>query len=86
MDIDPLIQLQMVQDRFIDGQAECALRRHVDSLGPDTPMADIVDCCRVWESHIEVASSRPMGTDRHSPRTVCQVTEDEPVTSWVDGD
>ena len=26
--IDPLIQLQMVRDRFIDGQTECALRRH----------------------------------------------------------
>ena len=44
IDIDPLIQLQMVRDRFIDGQAECALHRHLDSLGPDTPMADIVDC------------------------------------------
>ena len=77
VDIDPLIQLQMVRDCFIDGQAECALRRHLDSLGPDTPMADIVDCCRVWESHIELVSSRQMGTDRHSPRAVCQVTEDE---------
>ena len=76
MDIDPLIQLRMVRDRFIDGQAECTLRRHLDSLGPDTPMADIVDCCRVWESHIEVASSRQMGTNRHSPRAVCQVTGD----------
>ena len=76
MDIDPLIQLQMVRDRFIDGQAECALRRHLYSLGPDTPMADIVDCCRVWESHIEVVSSQQMGTDRHSPRAVCQVMED----------
>ena len=47
VDIDPLIQLQMVRDRFIDGQPEGALRRHLDSLGPDTPMADIVDCCRV---------------------------------------
>ena len=80
MDIDPLIQLQMVRDRFIDGQVECALRRHLDSLGPDTPMADIVDCCRVWESHIEVASSRQMGTDRHSPHAVCQET------GWVAGD
>ena len=34
VDIDPLIQLQMVRDRFIDGQAQCALRRHLDSLGP----------------------------------------------------
>ena len=31
IDIDPLIQLQMARDRFIDGQAECALRRHLDS-------------------------------------------------------
>ena len=54
MDIDTKIQLQLVRDRFIDGQAECALRRHLDSLGPNTPMTDIVDCCRVWESHCEV--------------------------------
>ena len=76
MDIDPLIQLQMVRDRFIDGQAECALCIHLDRLGPDTPMTDIVDCCRVWESHIEVVSSRQMGADRYSLRAVCQVTED----------
>ena len=61
---------------FIDGQAECTLRRHLDSLGPDTPMADIVDCSRVWESHIELASVRQMGTDRQYPRAVCQVTVD----------
>ena len=74
VDIDPLIQLQMVRDRFIVGQAECALRRHLDSLGPDTPMADIVDCSRVWESHSELASGRQMGTDRQSLRAVFQVT------------
>ena len=50
IDIDIKIQLQMMRDRFIDGQAECALRRHLDSLGPNTPMTDIVDCCRMWES------------------------------------
>ena len=42
---------------------------------PDTPMGDIVDSCRVWESHIEVASGRQMGVDRHSPSAVCQVME-----------
>ena len=68
----------MVLDRFIDGQAECALRRHLsDSLGHDTPMADIVDCCRVWESHIEMANKQQLRTDRHPPRAVCQLTEDE---------
>ena len=54
MDIDLKIQLQMVRDRFIDGQAERALHRHFDSLGPNTPMTDIVDCCRIWERHCEV--------------------------------
>ena len=75
MDIDPLIQLQMVRDRFIVGQPEGALCRHLDSLGPDTPMADIVGCFRVWESHTELASSRQMGTDRHSLHAVCQVMD-----------
>ena len=77
IDIDPLIQLQMVRDRFIDGQAECELCRHLDSLGSDTPMADIVDCCHVWESHLEVAVKQQVRTDIHPARAVCQVTEDE---------
>ena len=75
-DIDSSIQLQMVWDRFIDGQAECALRRHLDSFGPDTPMWNIVDSCHVWESHNEAAVRRHDGSDRNSPRAVYQVTED----------
>ena len=75
-DIDSSIQLQMVRDRFIDGQAECALRRHLDSFGPDTPMRDIVDSCCVWESHYEAAVRCNDGSDRNYPRAVYQVTED----------
>ena len=78
MDIDTTIQLQMVRDRFIDGQAECALRRHLDSLGPNTPMTDIVDCCRVWESHCEVEIQPRTSADRRPARAICQVTEVEP--------
>ena len=77
IDIDTLIQLQMVRDRFIDGQAECALCRHLDSLGLDTPMADIVDCCRVWESHLEVEIEPRMSADRHPVHAICQLTVDE---------
>ena len=43
MDVDLKIQLQMVRDRFIDGQADRSLRRHLDSLGPNTPMIEMVD-------------------------------------------
>ena len=81
IDIDTSIQLQMVQDRFIDGQAECALRRHLDSLGPDTPMADIVDYCRVWERHREVEIEPRTSEDRRPARAICQVTGDEPAST-----
>ena len=35
-----------------------------------------MDSCLVWESHIEVASGRQVGLDRHSLHAVCQVKED----------
>ena len=47
-----------------------------DSFGPDTPMRDIVDSCRVWESHNEAAVRRNGGSDRNSPWAVYQVMED----------
>ena len=65
----------MVRDRFIDGQAECALRRHLDSFGPNTPMQNFVDSCRVWESHNEAAVRHHDGSDRNSPRAAYQVPE-----------
>ena len=76
VDIDSSIQIQMVRDRFIDGQAKCALRRHLDSFGPDTPMRNIVDSCRVWESHNEAAVRRHDDSDRNYTRAVYQVMED----------
>ena len=76
MDVDSLIQLQMVRDRFIDGQAECALRQHLDSFGPNTPMQNMVDSCRVWENHSEAGVRRYNGSGRNSPRAVNWVTED----------
>ena len=51
VDVDATVRLQLMRDRFITGQEHRALRRHLDSVGPDTPISDIVDRCRVWESH-----------------------------------
>ena len=65
----------MVRDRFIDGQAECALRRHLDSLEPDTPMSDIVDCCRVWESHRDVEIETRISADRRPAPSTSPKTE-----------
>ena len=37
---------------------ECSLRRHLDSVEPGTSIRDIVDRCRVWESHAEFTDCR----------------------------
>ena len=37
--------------KFIAGQGQCALRRQLDGFAQDTPIGEIVDSCRVWESH-----------------------------------
>ena len=39
-------------------------------------MRDIVDSCRVWESHNEATVRHQDGSDRNSPRAIYQVTED----------
>ena len=39
---------RMVRDRFLADQRSCGLRRHLDSVPPDTPIREIVDRCRVW--------------------------------------
>ena len=83
MDINLKIQSQMVRDRFIDGQAECALRRHLDSLGPNTPIPDIVDCCRIWERHCEVEIQPQTGAGRRPVCVIGQVTEVEPTPAMT---
>ena len=51
---------QMVRDRFILGQRDCKLRRHLDCVPPDTPIWEIVDRCRVWESHSPTPALEPV--------------------------
>ena len=46
-DMGPNALLRLIQDRFIAGHPNCALRRHLDSVLPETPIRDIVDRCRV---------------------------------------
>ena len=50
--------LQLIRDRYIAGHNSCDLRRHLDSAPPETPIRDVVDRCRVWESHADPAISR----------------------------
>ena len=57
-DMGRTAQLRLIRDRFIAGHGNCDLRLHLDSVPPDTPIRDIVDKCRVWESHADPSARR----------------------------
>ena len=59
----PQARTRMVRDRFISEQWSCGLRHHLDSVPPDTPIREIVDRCRVWESHADQNRRPPPGTN-----------------------
>ena len=46
-------RLRLIRDRFIAGHDNCDLRRHLGSVPPETLIRDVVDRCRVWESHAD---------------------------------
>ena len=52
-DMGQTARLRLIRDRFIAGHGSCNLRRYLDCVPPDTPLRDIVDRCRVWESHTD---------------------------------
>ena len=54
-DMGQTARLRLIQDRFIAGHSSCELHRHLDSVPPETPIRDVVDRCRVWESHADPA-------------------------------
>ena len=51
-------RLRLIRDRFIAGHSNCDLRRHLDSVSPETPIRDVIGRCRVWESHADPAVRR----------------------------
>ena len=87
VDVDPAVRLQLVRDKFITGHRQLALRRHLDSAGPDTPISSIVDKCRVWESHEERNSIRKFITGHRQlalRRHLDSAGPDTPISSIVD--
>ena len=52
-DMGQTARLRLIRDRFIAGHGSCDLRRYMDCVPPNTPLRDIVDRCRVWESHTD---------------------------------
>ena len=62
----------MIRDKFIAAQPHCGLRRHLDGVPPEIPIFEIVDSCRVWESHSFSEDVQDRDSKRHSedPRTL----------------
>ena len=54
-DMGQMARLRLIWDRFIAGHSNCDLRQHLDSVSPETPIRDVVDRCRVCESHADPA-------------------------------
>ena len=66
----------MIRNKFIAAQQSCELRRHLDGAAADASIRDIVDSCRVWESHTEAGYSGNGGPDPKFLRKISQVAED----------
>ena len=69
--LSPLTSLQLVRDQFIAGQVGCTHRRHLDSVEPETPIQDIVDRCRMWESCGVCGSSGRQPHPETAPSCLC---------------
>ena len=57
-DIGPKARNRIIRDQFIAGHPNSVLRRYLDSVPPETPIRDIVDRCRLWESHADTDDQR----------------------------
>ena len=82
-DMGQTARLRLIRDRFIAGHGSCDLSRYLDCVPPDTPLRDIVDQCRVWESHADPEVrriSKPMPEPAYPTYVVKQSEyETEPV-------
>ena len=63
----------MIRNKFIAAQPSRALRRYLDGASAEASIGDIVDSCRVWESHAEDGYDGP---DLEFPRTIAPVEEE----------
>ena len=74
-DMDPSARVRMIRDQFVTGHRDCDLQRHLVSVPPDTPIRDIVDRCRVWESHVDVDDRCHVKPTLAGTRSVCLLSD-----------
>ena len=64
----------MIRNKFIAAQRSCELRRHLDGAAEEASIGNIVDSCRIWESHTETGFVRSDRQDPDGSRSISQVT------------
>ena len=62
----------MIRNKLIAAHQSRALRRHLDGASAEMSIGDIVDSCRVWESHAEDGYDGP---DLRFQHTIASVEE-----------
>ena len=74
-DMGPNARSCLIRDQFIVGHPDRDLWWHLDSVPPDTPIGDIVNRCRVWESQADTDARRVSKPTPEKVRRVCVVSE-----------
>ena len=64
----------MIRNKFIAAQRSCELRRHLDGAAEEASIGNIVDSCRIWESHAETVFVGSVRQDPDGSQSMSQVT------------
>ena len=70
--------------KFIAAQRSCELRRHLDGATEEASIGNIVDSCRIWESHAVTVFVGSVRQDPDGSQSMSQVTASDkslPATS-----
>ena len=64
----------MIRNKFIAAQRSCEFRRHLDGAAEEASIGNIVDSCRIWESHTETEFVGSFRQDPDSSQLMPEVT------------
>ena len=60
----------LIRNKFIAAQRSCELRRHLDGAAEEASIGNIVDSCRIWESHAETGFVGSVGQDTDGSQSI----------------
>ena len=73
-DMNGKVRDLMICNKFIAAQRSCELRRHLDGAAEEASIGNIVDSCRIWESHTETEFVGSVRQDPDSSQLMPEVT------------